>query len=255
MVANELYKYLDVDGALKMLRGRNLQFTNATQLNDPFDCHPDLIDFKNVPDDELSRVWGKDRIALLKSNPHERLRDQAWLCCLSKVYDSPAMWAYYGNHKGVCIGLDMTKTRKYLENLYCEVNIGTEEIEVQYKEIVEKPDCFHSAQDLFRYQLGTKAKDWEHEQEVRLVLREPSRAFIPSRLPRRPKRKEVVDYKEIRFYPRIGEECFDSLYLGMNIRAEEKDEIVTVAKRLNPNLMIYQIQSDPAALKLEGRLV
>lgn len=32
-----------------MLYYSNLQFTNATQLNDPFDCHPSLIDFSNVP--------------------------------------------------------------------------------------------------------------------------------------------------------------------------------------------------------------
>ena len=43
MVATHLYKYLDFQGWLKMLENSNLQFTNATQLNDPFDCHPALI--------------------------------------------------------------------------------------------------------------------------------------------------------------------------------------------------------------------
>lgn len=32
-----------------MLKNHNLQFTNATTLNDPFDCHYELIDFSNVP--------------------------------------------------------------------------------------------------------------------------------------------------------------------------------------------------------------
>lgn len=41
----KLYKYLDFNGGLMMLHYGNLQFTNATQLNDPFDCHPSLIDF------------------------------------------------------------------------------------------------------------------------------------------------------------------------------------------------------------------
>ena len=35
-----LYKYLDIDGGLAMLHNSNLQFTNSTRLNDPFDCHP-----------------------------------------------------------------------------------------------------------------------------------------------------------------------------------------------------------------------
>ena len=45
----KLYKYLDFNGGLMMLHYGNLQFTNATRLNDPFDCHPSLIDFSNVP--------------------------------------------------------------------------------------------------------------------------------------------------------------------------------------------------------------
>jgi len=33
-----------------MIGNSNLQFTNATQLNDPFDCHPKLFDYSNVPE-------------------------------------------------------------------------------------------------------------------------------------------------------------------------------------------------------------
>ena len=43
-----LYKYLDIVGAKCMIGNQNLQFTNASQLNDPFDCHPKLIDYSNV---------------------------------------------------------------------------------------------------------------------------------------------------------------------------------------------------------------
>ena len=49
MGTGKLYKYLDFNGGLMMLHYSNLQFTNATQLNDPFDCHPSLINFSNVP--------------------------------------------------------------------------------------------------------------------------------------------------------------------------------------------------------------
>ena len=44
-----LYKYLDIKGAKCMIGNSNLQFTNASQLNDPFDCHPRLIDYSNIP--------------------------------------------------------------------------------------------------------------------------------------------------------------------------------------------------------------
>lgn len=251
-----LYKYLDVDGGRMMLQNKNLQFTNATRLNDPFDCHPGLLDFSNVPDDNLSRLWGKDRIALLRSNPHELLRGQAWVCSLSKLYDSILMWSYYCNqHKGVCIGLDMTKARKYLSNIMGEVYVGAEEIEVQYKEIIEKPDYFYDRGDFFHYQLGTKAKDWAHEQEVRLVLREPSRLFVPMRLSYVPKKGARVDWKEYRAYPHIGGECYDSLFLGMDIDLKKKSEIIEVARLCNPEIKIYQMIPDANAFKLRAESI
>ena len=48
--------------------------------------------------------------------------------------------------------------------------IGCSEVEVQYKDIVEKPDYFRYAKDFFHYQLSTKSKAWGHEQEVRLFI-------------------------------------------------------------------------------------
>lgn len=48
-----LYKYLDIEGAKCMIGNHNLQFTNASQLNDPFDCHPKLLDYSNVPERNL----------------------------------------------------------------------------------------------------------------------------------------------------------------------------------------------------------
>ena len=67
MKASKLYKYLDVDGGLAMLSNSNIQFTNATKLNDPFDCHPSLIDFSNVPEERM-RVWGRDLVMKAESN-------------------------------------------------------------------------------------------------------------------------------------------------------------------------------------------
>ena len=70
----KLYKYLDVDGGLAMLSNGNIQFTNATKLNDPFDCHPSLIDFSQIPT-ERAKIWGKEAIMDLESNRYEHNRD------------------------------------------------------------------------------------------------------------------------------------------------------------------------------------
>ena len=249
-----LYKYLDAKGGLEMLKHGNLQFTNATRLNDPFDCHPALIDFSNVPK-EACKAWSADDIAWLMSSKFKRNRDKTWICSLSKNHDSMLMWAYYGNHKGVCIGLDMDKAKQYLDNIQCSVFRGALEFDVQYKEVIEKPDFFHERIDYYRYQYSTKAKEWEHEQEVRLVLIEPSIAFTPMALPYKPKEGEITDWKENRAYPKMGGECFDSLYLGIKIDEDKKAEIIKTALTLNPDIKIYQMEIDPKAFKKKKKQI
>ena len=66
---------------------------------------------------------------------------------------------------------------------------------------------------------------------------------------------ESIDYKELRAYPKIGGECFDSLYLGIKIDKERKNEIIKVAKECNPNIKIYQMTVDPEAFRLKEELV
>mgnify|MGYP000336811148 CR=1 FL=1 len=57
---------------------------------------------------------------------------------------------------------------------YINVNYGmmvtTQGREVQYRDIVNKPDYYQDQEDFFSYQIYTKAKASEHEQEVRLYL-------------------------------------------------------------------------------------
>jgi hypothetical protein len=249
MEAVKLYKYLDADGGLAMLSNGNIQFTNATKLNDPFDCHPSLIDFSQVPTERAS-AWGKDVIMDLESNRFEHNRDKTWLCSLSKNYDSLLMWSYYNCHKGICIGIDMEKADKYLSRIWGSIILGYKKIEVQYKDIIEKPDFFKREQDLWSYQLSTKGKAWEHEQEVLLVIVDPS-GSTPYYVPSEFKNKEKIDYKEIRFVPKLGGECYDSVYLGVNMSDEMRNKIIEAAKNLNPNIKIYQMKADANAFKLQ----
>ena len=245
-----LYKYLDANGGLMMLANSNLQFTNSTRLNDPFDCHPNLMDYSNVPSENMI-AWEKEFVRHMAFNRNERLRDSAWICSLSKVYNSLLMWSYYGNHRGVCIGIDMEKAKGFLSNIRCRLIHGARELEVHYRNIIEKPDNNQSKPDVFRYQLITKAKEWEHEKEVRLVLFDPSHGFIPYGLLYEPKEEEIIDSKEIRFYPKIGSECFDSIYLGIRIEKEDKEKIIHSAKNLNPEIKVFQMMPDPRAFRVK----
>lgn len=232
-----LYKYLDIEGGLKMLENGTLKFTNATKFNDPFDSHPSLIDYSNVPNRIKGNRAGELLVKMYAGTP-KRIIDGTWICCLTKRNDNLLMWSYYCDHEGICIGLDIDKVKKSLSK-YEGIPIGCPEIEVQYKNIIEKPDYFRNMhkQDFLRYQLGTKAKDWEHEEEVRLYMR------VETIL-------NLLNYDKEPYYLKINRECFKTLYLGVRIGDKAKDEIINAARKSNPNITIYQMATDNIAFKL-----
>lgn len=92
----QLFKYLDVTGALALLSKGTLQFTNSFYFNDPFDCHPSLIDFSSDPGGRYGEAI-KDWIRTERRSTHSRLRERTWICSLSKVNDSLLMWSHYAN--------------------------------------------------------------------------------------------------------------------------------------------------------------
>lgn len=262
MAERILYKYLDAKGGLMMLQGRNLQFTNATRLNDPFDCHPGLIDYSNANNKD-AQVWDKKIVEVIEYSRARNQRDDTWVCSLSKNYNSLLMWSYYNGHKGVCIGVNREKTKACLSHITQSIYIGALEMEVQYKEIIDKPDYFHDRLNDLKYQLSTKAKDWAHEQEVRLVLINPTPAIVPHHpcfaimdLPYKPKdENEVIDLKELRAYTELSEECFESLYLCVKIGKEDREKLIKAARKTNPEINIYQMTTDPEAFRVKEKLI
>lgn len=262
MGENKLYKYLDANGGLMMLYNSNLMFTNATQLNDPFDCHPAYIHLSgDMP--TPYKGWPAEIVSWLEYNKRLQRRDITYICSLSKVYESILMWSYYTKHSGVCIGLDMEKTRKYLNNMY-GLFLGCPELEVQYRDVVNDPNSIKDSNDFLCYHFATKAKEWQHEQEVRLIAYDPSPEHmrllpwqyeegknICERFKRPFQKQKKMDWKEVRAFLDIGGECFESVFLGIKTTPKDKEKIIKVAKDRNPNIKIYQMSIDPEAFRLK----
>lgn len=252
MAGKTLYKYLDVNGGLAMLEYHNLQFTNATKFNDPFDCHPALFDYSNVP--ATPNNWPPaDFLKQKGETDMENLRNSTWICCLSKVYDSLLMWAYYNSHKGICIGLNIEAVLKCCQHKFIGL-MYPYPAEVKYRDIHQKPDYFKdlpSWNDL----LTTKAKEWEHEQEVRLITKDPMWIHAGRDIPQKLYNEELVDGKEIRHYSPLSADCFESVYLGVNIFHQDRDKIIKTARELNPEIKIYQMTIDPEAFRLKVEII
>lgn len=247
-----LYKYLDITGAKCMIGNSNLQFTNATQLNDPFDCHPSLLDYESMVDENLQGIrkqWQNE----VEENRATNLRNDTWLCSFSKIYDSMLMWAHYcKNHSGVCVGLDIDKVLDCVPDLFAFG--GVLDYEVQYQDLIEKKRPFPI--NVWYHQLMIKAKDWAYEQEVRLVAHNPMGLYSAFTLnqAQRNSEEKVWDWREIHEYTPIPGECFDSIYFGIYAPEEDKEKITNHArKHLNPNIKIYQMSVDENAFRLKAK--
>lgn len=251
-----------------MLYNSDLMFTNATQLNDPFDCHPALKHYQHVSID-CYKGWPNDVITHLEYNKALNRRENTYICSLSKVHDSILMWSYYNKHSGVCIGLDMEKVRKYIKRM-TGLLMGCTELEVQYRDVINEHNTVNGPSDFLCYHFATKAKDWQHEQEVRLVAYNPSSRYmrlLPGqyeeesfykklmRVFQKKKEDTCMDWKEVHAFLDIGGECFESIYLGVRMKQEDKDKLIKVARKCNPDTKIYQMIIDPEAFRLKEKLI
>jgi len=246
-----------MDGARFMIGNHNLQFTNASQLNDPFDCHPKLIDYSNVPKHKLKGWIPEDWWIEKEENHALNLRNDTWLCSLSKVNDSILMWAHYCyNHKGVCIGLDLNKVMESVPPMFGAIHTKLLVLDVQYKSIIERPNRYCDPIGLFNYQWQTKAKEWEYEQEVRLVMPTPSAKYAALTPAQAENPKKARDWREIHHYMPLKGECFESIYFGVNADEQEKEKIIQlVRKKLNPDINLYQMRVDADAFRLQPEVI
>ena len=249
-----LYKYISIDGAewmLGMKKGRkcpNLQFTNPSKMNDPFDCDKNLLDYSDIPD-AMTHGWiPKDWLRDKEINDAHNKRYFAWICSLSKVNDELLMWTHYCNDGcGICFGLDVDKIKQCTPPLfdlhYCEPLV----YEVQYRDISQRPDFKTVPWD---YQLYTKDKKWEYEQEVRLVF--PHATHFNAEFPPTAKSNDAT---ELRDYLPLKGDCFESVYFGVNTSKENIEKLSRHMRKLNPETKLYQMQLDPDALRLKSELI
>ena len=109
-------------------------------------------------------------------------RDSLYVACLSAVYDSILMWSYYGqDHKGVCIEFEIEEDPRMLSKVeYCTER-PTVQMEKLMKDLCGKIFAQKTSSEinedpvllpLVVQPYISKAKEWEHEQEYRLIFPE-----------------------------------------------------------------------------------
>lgn len=189
-----LYKYLPFsDGSLKIISEGTIKFTKPSEFNDPFDCNPehdtDAIDkyIESMPDivekvlkyrnarckdidKELAAM--KERLKTAINNGHfgQEASDNVGICSLSREPLNLLMWAHYTqDHSGFVVEFEIPVESfypiiddvKYFEWLIPQV------VEYQYEKPVVRFDDDKDTK--VKKQFLTKGKDWEYEQEERVI--------------------------------------------------------------------------------------
>ena len=185
----KLYKYRHWnDNTKKILINNELYFQSAENFNDPFDANI-ILDMDATPAEWISRAvllhnhYGgempkseyqkmcsvlyhitEEERAYFSKNVTElvtqEVRKNTGIYCFTKSEDNILMWSHYANeHKGICLEFDHSAPALFSA---AKVNYCFDYPKVNY---------FTSTYDeLMNIRYFTKAKDWEYEQEYRIVI-------------------------------------------------------------------------------------
>jgi len=178
-----LYKYVDFDGAEKILYNKTLKATPPDKFNDPFEllarsftnATPDkVINYWITPSDESYKniivnesikqeimSFFNDNEAIFEINVSlvKQVSSFFGLTCFTSKNDNILMWSHYAkSHTGVAIGFDS----KLLNGKFFRVKYHSERIDIPLEE-ANKPESICNL-------ISQKALDWKYEDEYRAVV-------------------------------------------------------------------------------------
>lgn len=175
-----LYKYRPDDiYTIKLLCEQRLHFSHPNDFNDPFDCKPlcsinvdnedifvqlerDCPAILELAKDNVDSIQAMVKSGLVQRNINATL-NWNYICCFSYNAYMPAMWAHYAqDHNGLCLGFDKTIKSHFLEGIRGFVKYTDKQTECNWTKIGSKE--FDTKSLFFE-----KAKEWEYEQEYRVV--------------------------------------------------------------------------------------
>ena len=195
-----LHRYLAIDEKMEQsLRENYLWFADPLEFNDPYDCNMEVdcdCNYEEVlrylretnksqgynMSDKLLKIKAKKLVddpaemELLSKKSDMDTVSKLGVCCFSQRDDNLLMWSHYGDkHKGVCLTFDITEDK----NLF-----GKQLFNLEYPSIYPKHRFPADAGKFLalRFLIATKSRDWEYEDEIRVVRDDtnpPFRGKVP----------------------------------------------------------------------------
>lgn len=286
------YKYMKASTCLKVLEGGKLRWTCPLEFNDPFDMQAPIfpeftakelrqkfnekwldIIFSDEPPNfyrnsiftkltnqtrllckELERSDFKEMMSELEAEPipsfettwrnsRKVLRqsmEQSRVLCLAENKDNILMWSHYADsHTGAVLQLKCNVETDSAWLMAQQVNYKNNFPNITADELVElimelRPEKIE--QLALRRFVTTKSIDWKYEKEWRVV----------SHLV-----KDGHKYKDWDVLPSE----IESVYLGCNIKEENKSSILKCIHNKYPETQVYQCTKNETEYKLDTHLL
>lgn len=220
------YKYLPIE-RLSYLNDELLRFTQPADLNDPFECRPQMPNHQDfLPALKLIgksfKKDGKTATEYVDNNftpewldkfyneAYEKTNQDIGILSLSRKWNNSLMWSHYTNaHKGFCIGFNSNHSffTDYLSN---DGNTSKHVLDVIYSEKRVKIPTSHLEPKLLFQPHITKSIDWRYEDEVRVIATLNSADESKKQLP-----FDIFLFK-------VPHEAISEIVMGVNISEEEK---------------------------------
>lgn len=176
-----LYKYVTLEGLRHILRDSAIRFTQPSAFNDPFELLPEIIVPTGTPEGKIQLQFdisstrriseareivessdGSGSSDAMSREIVQLLNKEIGILCLSRVRDSLLMWSHYcDQYAGAVVGFD--STHEFLAN----------QIDVEYRSTRPRRhvQTYLAGKPVSFAELCAKSKEWEYEQEVRVVRR------------------------------------------------------------------------------------
>lgn len=151
-----VYRFLHAQYALQSLQTQRLKVGRVSELNDPMDCAPRVVNYPPLPVDVLNRNFER---AIL-----DNAATTFGLLCFSEAVDDPVVWSHYADsHRGMAFGFDFCHGEDLMPVTY-----EGKRCDLDYTALLDKDG--HITRDALVQGFTRKAPSWKYEREHRMFV-------------------------------------------------------------------------------------
>ena len=234
----ELYKYMEPETALIVLKNKTLRYSEPSEFNDYYDANPPYI----FADTTITKEQSDFLRTVLNT-----FTEQSRILSLSSTNNHIMMWGHYTDcNQGVVIGFNPNAERfKKATKVNYDDNIV--KISCSYYELINTPKNINPFLKALKTLFTTKRLCWQYENEWRIIIDLEfnnfwileERKINPEYETAATQIEQKEKYVDLPFKP----EDVKSIYLGAKIAPENQKEIINLIKQNYQHIKeIYKVR-------------